>query len=137
MSYRRGTGAVRVDTAACLEFGWQRYQSIERSFVVRIREFKVLSAALDLIEAAYLLEHRWWSVVEIDAASGRETFAPRRLDESPASLAHRYALSMPGISTVVLGVKNRSELQECIEAEAKGALDPELMAQIDRVVAAQ
>ena len=32
---------------------------------------------------------------------------PKRLEESAASLAHRYALSREGISTVVLGVKNR------------------------------
>ncbi len=42
---------------------------------------------------------------------------------SPAFLAHQYALSMPGVSTVVLGVKNRTELRECIAAEAAGPLD--------------
>ncbi len=55
----------------------------------------------------------------------------REIGESPASLAHRYALSMDGVSTVVLGIKNRVELRECIEAEAKGRLDAELMARID------
>lgn len=55
--------------------------------------------------------------------------------ESPASLAHRYTLSMEGIATVILGVKNRAELSECLEAEAKGPLDPELMARIDAAVA--
>ena len=55
--------------------------------------------------------------------------------ESPASLAHRYALSMDGIATLVLGVKNRDELQECLDAEAKGRLDPGLMARIDQAVA--
>ena len=58
----------------------------------------------------------------------------REIGESPASLAHRYALSMEGVSTVVLGVKNRTELRECIAAEAKGPLDPELMARIDAAV---
>ena len=53
---------------------------------------------------------------------------------SAAFLAHRYALSMEGVSTVVLGVKNRAELKECVEAEAAGPLDPQLMAQIDAVV---
>ena len=43
-------------------------------------------------------------------------------DESPASLAHRYSLSMDGVSTVILGVKNRTELRECIAAEARGRL---------------
>ena len=59
----------------------------------------------------------------------------RELGESPAALAHRYALSMEGIATVVLGVKNQAELRECVEAEAKGRLDPELMARIERIVA--
>ena len=57
------------------------------------------------------------------------------LGESPASLAHRYSLSMDGVSTIVLGVKNRAELRECIEAEARGPLEPGLMARIDRAVA--
>src|SRR5215813_14806693 len=39
----------------------------------------------------------------------------RELGESPASLAHRYALSLAGVATVVLGVKNRTELRECQE----------------------
>jgi len=55
----------------------------------------------------------------------------RELGESPASLAHRYALSMAGVATVVLGVKNCTELRECITAEARGVLDPALMARID------
>ncbi|PKB65965.1 MAG: hypothetical protein BZY81_08700 [SAR202 cluster bacterium Io17-Chloro-G4] len=54
--------------------------------------------------------------------------------ESPASLAHRYSLSMDGVSTVVLGVKNRQELNECVAAEAKGRLAPELMSRIDAAV---
>ena len=58
----------------------------------------------------------------------------RELGESPAALAHRYALSMPGVSTVVLGVKNREELRECVDAEARGPLDAELMSRIDAAV---
>ena len=42
--------------------------------------------------------------------------------ESPASLAHRFALSVKKVSSVVLGVKNRQELQECIDAESRGEL---------------
>ncbi len=38
---------------------------------------------------------------------------------------------MDGVDTVVLGVKNRVELAECLEAEALGALPPELRARID------
>jgi len=43
-------------------------------------------------------------------------------DESPASLAHRFALSVQKVSSVILGIKNRKELQECIDAESKGKL---------------
>jgi aryl-alcohol dehydrogenase-like predicted oxidoreductase len=55
----------------------------------------------------------------------------RELGEDPAVLAHRYALSLEGVGTVVLGVKNRQELAECLAAEAAGPLEPDLMARID------
>lgn len=53
------------------------------------------------------------------------------LKENPAVLAHRYALHMDGVDTVVLGVKNQDELNEIVEAEAKGPLGPEIVAAID------
>ena len=53
---------------------------------------------------------------------------------SAAWLAHCYALSMDGIGTVVLGVKNRDELRECIAAESAAPLDPTLIARIDAAV---
>ena len=56
------------------------------------------------------------------------------LGQSAAYLAHRYALSMAGVSTVVLGVKNRSELRECIAAEEAGPLAAALVERIDRAV---
>ena len=46
-------------------------------------------------------------------------------NESPASLAHRYALSVEKVSSVILGIKNREELQECVDAEKKGKLNKE------------
>ena len=46
-------------------------------------------------------------------------------DESPASLAHRYSLSVSRVGSVILGLKNRVELKECIEAEKKGVLTAE------------
>ena len=49
----------------------------------------------------------------------------------PALLAHRYALDMKGVDTVVLGVKNRAELAQCLEAEALGSLASDLRARID------
>ena len=58
----------------------------------------------------------------------------KEIGESTASLAHRYSLTMAGISTVVLGVKNRAELRECIEAADRGPLEPELVTRIDSAV---
>jgi aryl-alcohol dehydrogenase-like predicted oxidoreductase len=55
----------------------------------------------------------------------------RELGESAASLAHRYALSMPGVDTVVLGAKNRAELRDCLGAATKGPLPSEVTRQID------
>jgi aryl-alcohol dehydrogenase-like predicted oxidoreductase len=55
------------------------------------------------------------------------------LGENPAVLAHRYALSLD-IDTLVLGVKNRRELAECVAAAAAGPLPSELIARIDRSV---
>jgi aryl-alcohol dehydrogenase-like predicted oxidoreductase len=56
-----------------------------------------------------------------------------RLAATPASLAHRYALSL-AVDTVVLEVKNRRELAECIAAAEAGPLTAELMARIDDAV---
>lgn len=53
---------------------------------------------------------------------------------SSAFLAHRYALSMPGVDTVVLGVKDRVELNECLEAEAAGPLEQATMDRIDLAI---
>lgn len=51
--------------------------------------------------------------------------------EDPAYVAHRYALGIDGVDTVVLGVKNRAELQQCLDAEAAGALEPDRVAAVD------
>lgn len=53
------------------------------------------------------------------------------LGEDPAMIAHRYALSLPGVDTVVLGVKNRAELRQCLDAERQGPLEAGVMARID------
>jgi aryl-alcohol dehydrogenase-like predicted oxidoreductase len=63
------------------------------------------------------------------AAPFRELCA--RWGADPAYVAHRYALSMPNIDTVVLGVKNRAELGMCVAAEAAGPYSPAEMAEID------
>jgi aryl-alcohol dehydrogenase-like predicted oxidoreductase len=56
------------------------------------------------------------------------------LGQTPAFLAHQYALSMDGPATIVLGVKKREELRECIAAEGAGAMDAALMRRIDVAV---
>ena len=53
------------------------------------------------------------------------------LGADPAIIAHRYALGMDGVDTVVLGVKNRAELAGCLAAEAEGPLPADLTRQID------
>src|SRR6516162_6298606 len=55
------------------------------------------------------------------------------LDMTPALLAHRYALSLP-VDTVVLGVKNRRELAECVAAAEAGPLPVDLLARVDQSV---
>jgi hypothetical protein len=60
--------------------------------------------------------------------------ARRGARREPTVLAHRYALSLD-IDTLVLGVKNRRELAECVAAAEAGPLAPELIARIDRSIA--
>jgi len=48
----------------------------------------------------------------------------REVGESAAALAHRYALSMPGVVNIILRVKNRVELRECLAAAERSPLDP-------------
>jgi aryl-alcohol dehydrogenase-like predicted oxidoreductase len=55
---------------------------------------------------------------------------------STATLAHRYALGMHGGGhTVVLGVKNCAELEECVAAACDGPLGADISRQIDEAVA--
>lgn len=63
------------------------------------------------------------------AASFRKLCA--ELGEDPADLATLYALAMENVDTVILGVKNRQELNDIIKAEAKGPLDKEIIKKID------
>ncbi len=55
------------------------------------------------------------------------------LGENPAVIAHRYALSLD-VDTLVLGVKNRHELAECVAAAEAGPLPADLMGRIDATV---
>ena len=56
------------------------------------------------------------------------------LGANPAVIAHRYALALD-IDTLVLGVKNRHELAECVAAAEAGPLPADLIARIDKAVA--
>src|SRR5439155_22156371 len=55
------------------------------------------------------------------------------LGEDPAVLAHRYALSL-AVDTLVLGVKHRQEVAQCVAAAEAGPLPPDLVARIDASV---
>lgn len=69
------------------------------------------------------------ALADFERAAGFRQLAAE-LGESAASLAHRYALSVPGVATVVLGVKNRAELDECLAAEGRGPLTEEELEQV-------
>ncbi|MBS0241219.1 MAG: aldo/keto reductase [Proteobacteria bacterium] len=75
-------------------------------------------------------------VTDYEKSAGFRTLA-RELGTSAAALAHRYALSMPGVDTVVLGCKNRQEIAECVAAANAGPLEAALMARIDCVFGAK
>ena len=70
---------------------------------------------------------------DFDDFDKAEPFRDLAIDwgESPARLAHRYALSIKGVASVILGVKNRTELKECVEAEAKDLLSDSEIQQIE------
>lgn len=54
-----------------------------------------------------------------------------RWGEDPAIVAYRYALGIAGVDTLVLGVKNRAELDQAADAERAGPLEPGQLAAID------
>lgn len=51
--------------------------------------------------------------------------------EDPAIVAHRYALHLDGVDSLILGVKNRAELRAALAFEAAGPLDPVQVHAID------
>ena len=68
-------------------------------------------------------------MVDFDRMAGFRALAAE-IGQDPADLAHRYGLTMAGVDTVVLGVKNRQELAQCVAAEAAGPLDDEILSKI-------
>lgn len=97
---------------------------------IRIVQAGALTDGFDREVAADSAEQR-----DFDRAAPLRAIA-RELGVTASSLAYRYALSMKGVDTIVLGVKNREELRECLQAESDGGLEPELVSRIDRAVAA-
>jgi aryl-alcohol dehydrogenase-like predicted oxidoreductase len=57
-------------------------------------------------------------------------FLATEISASLAVAAMRYALSLPGVSTVVTGAKNRAEVAEAVAAAAAGPLLPATMERI-------
>jgi aryl-alcohol dehydrogenase-like predicted oxidoreductase len=94
---------------------------------IRAMQAGALTAAIDRPLAASHPEMRDYA-----RAAGFRCLAAE-LRVTPAVLAHRYALSLD-IDTLVLGVKNRQELAECVAAAEAGPLSPELMARVDQTV---
>jgi len=72
-------------------------------------------------------------VMDFERAAPLRSLA-RELGMTTASLAHRYALAIDGVDSVILGVKNRAELQECLAAESEGPLSATLCARIDEAL---
>ncbi len=70
--------------------------------------------------------------VSVDFAFGQQHlgFLTAETGSSLAVVAMRYALSLPGVSTVVTGAKNRAELDDAIAAAQAGPLPPALMERI-------
>ena len=69
--------------------------------------------------------------LDFDRAAGFRALAAE-WGQSPARLAHRYALSIDDIGSVILGVKNCEELRECVLAESDPRLSADEIEAIDR-----
>jgi aryl-alcohol dehydrogenase-like predicted oxidoreductase len=95
---------------------------------IRAVQAGALTAAIDRPLSAHHPEVR-----DFERAAGFRALCAE-LGENPAVVAHRYALGLD-IDTLVLGVKNRQELAECIAAAEAGPLAPELMTRVDATVA--
>jgi aryl-alcohol dehydrogenase-like predicted oxidoreductase len=94
---------------------------------IRAVQAGALTSAIDRLLPAEHPEMR-----DFARAAGFRQLA-EKIGVTPAALAHRYALSLD-IDTLVLGVKNRGELTECIAASDAGPLPAELMARVDETV---
>jgi aryl-alcohol dehydrogenase-like predicted oxidoreductase len=80
------------------------------------------------------LERRHPARIDFERAAPLRALAAE-LGESTAALAHNYALTMDGVDTVVLGVKNRDELAECLRVAELGPMPDDVRARVEDVAA--
>ena len=66
--------------------GNSAYDSRERFYLLRVANVAVEPQYVTRMEQLVIVEHRWWSVDEIQEATGREVFVPRRLGELLGSI---------------------------------------------------
>jgi 8-oxo-dGTP pyrophosphatase MutT (NUDIX family) len=88
------TGLVGVGLGPCVwvrehVFDWEgrRYRQMERYYVARTLPFELAPTLPDGSELFQMMEHRWWSLDELEAATDA-VFAPRRLPALMRSLLH-------------------------------------------------
>ncbi len=64
-------------------FKWRGvlYEAQEQFYLIRVLDHTVSLEGLDSVEVEEMTEYQWWSIDEILAAKGVETFAPRKLGE--------------------------------------------------------
>lgn len=90
---------------------------------VRAVQAGALTGAIDRVEKSRTSE-------DFDRAAPYRALC-RQWGEDPASIAHRYALGIDGVDTLVLGVKNVAELELALAAERRGPLEPGPLAAIE------
>lgn len=90
---------------------------------VRAVQAGALTEAIDRLEKSRTSE-------DFDRAASYRALC-RQWGEDPAIVAHRYALGIDGVDTLVLGVKNVAELQQALEAERRGLLEAGQLAAIE------
>lgn len=90
---------------------------------VRAVQAGALTGAIDRLEKSRTSE-------DFDRAASYRALC-RQWGEDPAIVAHRYALGIDGVDTLVLGVKNVAELQQALEAERRGPLEAGQLAAIE------
>lgn len=90
---------------------------------VRAVQAGALTGAIDRLEKSRTSE-------DFDRAASYRALC-RQWGEDPAIVAHRYALGIDGVDTLVLGVKNVAELQQALEAERRGLLEAGQLAAIE------